>query len=456
MSGAKREKEMPLPKDVRAIMDVFEAAGFEAFVVGGCVRSHLLGREIHDYDLATNARTEDILSLFAGEKIITAGIKHLTVGIYTGRRVCEITTYRSEGIYSDSRHPDFVLAADTLYEDAKRRDFTMNAIYYSPSRGFVDPCGGIDDIRCEVIRAVGEPSERFSEDALRILRALRFAANLNFTIEARTKEGVHSCRESLSSVSAERIFEEFSRLVVGYGAANVLREYVDVIAVFIPELSCIRVLEQHNPHHIYTVWEHTLIALSHTPPVLSMRLAVLLHDIGKGVTLSIDEAGVGHFYKHAFFGAQMAEAILRRLRSSEELTDSVCMIIRSHDAYLHADKPSVRRLLNRFGEDGLRRLLIQKRVDGLAKAPGSERTPLYDEIERLLNEIINKKDCTTLKELAINGSDLVRLGVPQGKRIGEILSTLLDEVLDGILPNSAAALSARAKELAVISEETCI
>ena len=318
---------MELPKEVKNAIGRLEAAGYEAFAVGGCVRDSLLGNEPGDYDLTTAAKPEETKRVFQGEKIVETGIKHGTVTVILGETPLEITTFRVESEYRDNRRPERVEFTKSIEEDLARRDFTMNALAYSESRGIVDPFGGEADIKAGIIRAVGDPEKRFREDALRIMRALRFASALGFEIEPETEKALLENRALLLNVSAERLSEELLKLLCGQNVRRVLMKYTDVLGVILPELLPMKGFSQQNPHHVYDVLEHSAAAAEKVPPRPALRLGALLHDVGKPRCFTIDENGVGHFYGHAEISAQMAEEILGRLRLDSAAKKEVVSLV---------------------------------------------------------------------------------------------------------------------------------
>ena len=415
--------------------------GFEAYAVGGCVRDSLLGREPNDWDMTTNARPEETASCFSDCRIIDTGMKHGTVTVLYDGEVLEITTYRLDGDYLDNRHPADITFSSHLRDDLSRRDFTVNAMAYHPDEGVVDCFGGQADLAARVIRCVGDAKTRFEEDGLRILRAIRFASVLGFCVEKETERAVHACRHLLGNIANERIREEFCKLLCGKDAVKILREFSDVAAVFLPELAPSFGFEQFSKYHCYDVWEHTLCALEEERTgELVTRLGILFHDIGKPSCFMKDEKG-GHFPKHAEASVELTDAIMRRLRFDNVTRELVLKLVKCHDVPLIPEPKHVKRAILRFGEYGLRTLLEIQRCDRLAHAPEHAMLPpSLEQIPRIMEEIRAENACLSLKDLAVKGDDLLALGYPSGKEVGEILQRLLDAVIDGELPNERKAL----------------
>ena len=444
---------MKLPEFVTNVLSTLEAAGYEAWCVGGCVRDALLGRTADDWDITTNALPEETMSVFGGQAIPT-GLKHGTVTVRSGGENVEVTTYRVDGEYRDHRRPETVTFTRSLEEDLQRRDFTVNAIACDLRGELRDPFGGQADLQRGILRCVGEPDRRFEEDALRILRGLRFAAVLGFTIDPATAESIHKNRNLLAEIAVERIWVELSKLLRGKAPVEVLRQYPDVVGIFWPEVAAMVGFEQKNPHHCYDVWEHSLHALEAVPPETELRCAALLHDVGKPLCFTVDEAGIGHFYGHGPLSRDIADAMLRRLKCSNEFRETVVRLVEWHDREIQQTHKSVRKALRILGEKDFRRLLKLKRADNLAQAPEYRgRVEAWDAVERILEDLLAEDACFSLKQLAVNGGDIMCLGVT-GRPIGVILNTLLDAVVDGILPNDRPALVAAAEKLAAELKQT--
>ncbi len=428
--------------DVRAIsvLNRLKSAGYEAFLVGGCVRDFLRNVVPHDYDATTSALPEETLKLFSDVPVIETGLKHGTVTVLWEGLPVEVTTYRVDGAYADGRHPDAVCFTRSLTEDLARRDFTVNAMAWSPETGVVDPFGGQSDLERRLLRCVGDPRRRFSEDGLRILRGLRFTSVLEFSLEFATESALRELKEGLTLVSAERIREEFVKLLCGNGVLNVLSVFPDVLGVFLPEILPAVGFDQQNYHHIYTVYDHLLHTVAAIPPIPRLRVAALLHDIAKPECFSVDDEGVGHFYGHPSRSAEIANEILRRLRFSNEDRKAIVTLLKHHDTPIDPTPTAVRRKLNKLGEDGFFDLLALMRADNLAQAPEfRDRQAIYDTLEEIAREILSEKQCFSLKDLAVKGNDLTALGY-EGKAIGEALNQLLEAVLDGKCPNETSAL----------------
>lgn len=436
---------MNIPDNIARILSRLEAAGYEAYIVGGCVRDSLMEKAPHDFDITTSALPEETISVFEDMQVIPTGIKHGTVTVLADGEPVEITTYRVDGDYADGRHPDSVSFTRSLEEDLSRRDFTMNGIAYSPSKGIVDIFGGENDIKRGIVRCIGDPDKRFGEDALRILRALRFSAVLGFDIHPDTAASIESNKASLSLVSAERIFSELQKLICGKNAADVLLKYHSVICQIIPELLPCYNYEQHSRFHSLTLYEHLVKAMVSTPPDEGLRLAMLLHDIGKPLTQSEDDNGEWHFYGHAEKSAQLAEQVLDRLKSSNALKVRVIEIIRYHDMVAENRAKFIRRRLSKHGPEMFRDIMLAHIADDSAKAEFTkDRIPLWKEIIRSAEEIYAQRPCLSTNQLAINGRDLSHLITPSPK-MGEVMKYLLGEVLDGNIPNEREALLKQAE-----------
>lgn len=435
---------MFLPEYVRQCMARLEENGYPCYAVGGCVRDDCLGLTPHDYDLCTSATPEVMETLFSHKQLVLAGEKHGTVGVVTDFGVVEITTFRTEGSYADSRHPDYVNFVRDVNEDLARRDFTVNAMAYSPSRGFADPFGGREDLKNGILRAVGDPTTRFTEDALRILRGVRFSVRFGLTPDKDTMDAMIALAPRMEKLAAERVFDELCKLLPLVTAEDLLR-YAPILTTVIPELAPTMGFDQRSPHHAYDVFTHTAYVVEAAPTSLSLRWAALLHDIGKVAAFSLDENGGGHFYDHAPLSAQMADAILRRLKAPNALRERVVFLIDKHMIPTEPDKKLLRRRLSRFGEDALQELLALQKADFCSKGV-SGNDPQFEEIHRLLEEILQEDGCLQIKDLAIDGHDLMALGI-RGKAIGDTLDRLLSLVLEETVPNEKAALiSAISKE----------
>lgn len=438
---------MPLPAGVSRALSMLEDAGYEAFIVGGCVRDALRGITPKDYDITTSALPEETKAVFRDCRVIETGIQHGTVTVMMDGMPLEITTYRTEGTYSDNRHPDSVSFTTSLREDVARRDFTMNAIAYSPVRGLIDYFGGAEDIRGGIIRCVGDPDTRFREDALRMMRGIRFASVLGFRVEENTAAAIRENKERISAVSAERIRVELTKLLCGANVKNVLMDWWDVLGVVIPEILPMHGFDQRTPYHIYDVWEHTAVAVSETPPVTHLRLSAFLHDIGKPPSFFTDEKGVGHFYGHPAVSEKMAEEILARLKYDNVTRRRVLILVKEHDRIIEPTETAVKRALSRLTPEVFFNLLIIKRADNLAQSPNyRDRLATYDRIESMAQDILERNECISVATLAVNGGDLIAIGMKPGKSIGEMLSRLLEQVIRGELANEKEELLAYVKK----------
>lgn len=439
--------------EVREAIGRLEAAGHETWLVGGSLRDALMGKSPKDFDLATRATPQEVSAVFAGERVVETGIRHGTVTIFLDALPLELTTYRAESAYSDGRHPDAVRFVREIQEDLSRRDFTMNAIAAHPQRGVFDPFGGVDDIRAGLIRAVGAPEGRLSEDALRIMRALRFAATLSFRLEARTDAALRAKKALLGRVSAERLYAELSKLLCGASAGDVLRSHPEVLGVVIPELLPMQICPQENPYHIYNVLFHTARALEVIPPQPLLRWSALLHDVGKPACRTRDQAGADHFYGHSKRGAEMAREILERLRAPKRMAEQVSELVRLHDRPLRPEARQLRRLLSRLEPPLFFALLQLKRADNLAQAPACyARLPQYRQIAEMAKTILAEETALHRGDLEVDGNDLMALGL-QGKEIGLSLQRLLDAVLEERLCNKRGDLLRYLQEAQGIPKE---
>ena len=428
---------MRLPEDVKFIFDTLHKNGLEGYVVGGCVRDTLLGKEPKDWDVCTNAKPEKVMSVFEGFNIIPTGLQHGTVTVVINHIGYEITTYRVDGDYSDGRHPDSVSFTSSLAEDLSRRDFTVNALAYNEIEGIVDIFGGIEDLRRKRIKCVGKAVDRFNEDALRILRALRFSSVLDFDIDIETKKAIFEVYKNLDKIAKERINAEFSKLILGINNVKILREYEKVIFYIIPELKKLKGFEQNNPYHTFDVWVHSLKTLSEIKEKdLELRLAALFHDIAKPNCYSIDEKGVGHFYEHPEISSEITENIMKYLKFSNEEISVVTTLIKNHDNQLSPTKKCLRKILNKMEMPLLLRLLELKKADIKAQNPKYiDRLKDIEDFEEVIENFSVEEECFSLKHLKVNGNDLISMGIKPGKQMGEILNNLLSLVVDEQLVN---------------------
>ncbi|MBQ7124033.1 MAG: HD domain-containing protein [Oscillospiraceae bacterium] len=420
---------------------MLESAGFEAYAVGGCVRDSLLGKVPTDYDVTSSAAPDEMKAVFKNEHVIETGIKHGTLTVLINKNPIEITTFRVDKEYLDNRHPSKVEFARSLKEDLARRDFTVNALAYSQKTGIIDLFGGAFDLEKGIIRCVGDSEKRFDEDALRIMRGLRFASVLGFEIEEKTSAAIKEKRELLKNVSAERLSSELIKLLCGKNAAKILLEYSDVLSVFIPELSALKGFEQHHFRHDKDVLGHTAAVIDNIPPKPVLRLAAFFHDIAKPDSFSIDESKTGHFYGHAPLGAEKAEAILSRLRFDNETKKAVCELIRHHEDRFEPSPKAIKRVLGKIGPSLYDDLLTLMYADDLGKKPEYQNPKsFYDEYRLIAKKIVEEGECFSLKKLAVGGSDLISLGISPGPEMGRILNALLEKVINGELSNEKEKL----------------
>lgn len=439
-----------VPDKAKGVVNTIQAAGFEAYVVGGCVRDSILGRQPQDWDITTSAKPEQVKALFP--RTIDTGLQHGTVTVMQDREGFEVTTYRIDGEYEDSRHPKEVVFTPNLEEDLKRRDFTINAMAYNEEKGLVDIFGGMEDIRLGRIRCVGRAEERFGEDALRMLRAIRFSAQLGYEIDEETQQGIRRLAPTLKNISAERIQTELVKMLVSPHPDYLRTAYdMGVTKIFFPEFDRAMETEQHHPHHMYSVGEHILHSLAYVPADKVLRLTMLLHDIGKPDTLTIDEQGITHFYNHERLSAEMAKTILRRLKFDNDTINMVYKLVMYHD-YGNSVEPTlqiVRRAMNKIGEDAFPALFQVKYADMMAQSDylRDEKLKRLENWRQLYAEICEKQQCVSLKSLAVTGSDLIAAGMKPGRELGDVLQKLLQLVLDDPACNTKEKLLSEAKRL---------
>ncbi len=438
-----------IPIKVENILRTLKENGYEAYVVGGCVRDSILGREPEDWDITTSATPRQVKQLFP--HTIDTGIQHGTVTVLDGTDRFEITTYRIDGAYEDNRHPKEVTFTSSLQEDLMRRDFTINAMAYAPESGLVDLFGGLKDLEEGVIRCVGDPADRFAEDALRMLRGVRFAAQLGFTLTDGVKGAIYDLSDTLRKVSAERIRMELEKLILSPNPQELRTAYAcGLTAVFLPEFDLLMEQRQNNPHHLYTAGEHTLIAMENIAPDPLLRLTMLLHDIGKPEVFETDENGIDHFHGHAAHSEVIARRILKRLKYDNETIRIVCILVKNHSRYPRLTGADVRRTAYEIGgPEMFDRFLQVKRADVLAQHPSvtEEKLQYVRELEHIWQDIRLHGDCLSLKDLAVTGDDLIENGQEPGPEIGEMLNALLMEVLEYPERNTRAYLLARSEEI---------
>lgn len=438
-----------LPKNVKLIIDILNKNGFEAFIVGGCVRDSIIGLTPHDWDICTNAKPEEIKNCFEDFNTFDSGIKHGTISIVIDSEVFEVTTYRIDGAYSDNRRPDSVTFTSDITKDLARRDFTINAMAYNEASGLIDPYGGRNDLSEKIIRCVGNADIRFNEDALRIIRALRFASVYDFEIENETSESIHKNADLLKNIAVERISVEFNKLLCGNSAEEILNKYRDVIAVFIPEIKPMFDYNQHTKHHNRDLWCHTTYSVKSIDYTPLLRMSMLLHDIGKLKACKRDEDGTCHFKGHPKYSAEMAEIILRRLKYPTDFIETCVTLIKYHDVRFNGSKRQLRHVMSAIGDKNVELLLKIQRADILAQSDYKHKEKLekLNLACKVYEEILADKDCFTLKQLKINGNDIKKLGVSEGVKIGKILKMLLSLVIEDKLENEKSALLNKAEEI---------
>lgn len=442
-----KKLKIEIPSSANEIIHNLQNNGYEAFLVGGCVRDSILGRPIHDYDITTSATPYEMMKVFKDKRIIETGLQHGTITIVIDDKPYEVTTYRIDGNYSDSRRPDKVTFTRSLKEDLKRRDFTINAMAYNDEVGLVDPFNGMEDIKYHKIQCVGKPEDRFAEDALRILRAIRFASQLSFVLEPNTDYILHKMYQNLENISVERINSEFCKIAASSNFCVQMVLYSDVFSLFIPEIKDMFGFQQNNPYHIYDVWNHTVHAVQayecDCEPDLNSRdlitsLAVFFHDIGKPHCYQDGEDGIRHFKGHGRVSADMTDEIMKRLRFDNDTREKVVELVYYHDATFEVGKKYVKRWLNKIGEEQFRRLLNVRRADIKAQADINQETRLQkiDNIGYILEEVLQDDECFSLKDLAVNGKDVMdTMLIKSGKEVGYWLNEILTRVIDGRLKN---------------------
>ena len=438
-----------LPYHARFIIERLQQNGYSCYAVGGCVRDSILGREPADWDFTTSALPEEIEGVFADCRTLNFGKQFGTIGIMLDNDQFEVTTYRVDGDYTDSRHPDAVSFSDSLKDDLSRRDFTINAMAYNDTDGLIDCFGGLKDLQYGVIRCVGVATNRFAEDALRILRALRFASTLGFSIEASTSDAIISGRKMLSAIANERITSELLKLLCGEKVDFILRRYRNVFTVFIPELLGTFDFEQNTKHHNRDVYRHTVAAVKNIEPDPMLRTTMLFHDIGKPMSRTTDKHGVSHYKNHPILGAAMTEEILRRLCLPRRFIDEVTTLIRWHDVRVKPDPIQIKRLLSELGADMIFKLFKVQLADIMAQSMylREEKLATLSASKAETQRIIGSGECYNLRMLAVNGSDLIHIGITSGEKIGQVLHRLLDKVITGELENDKSVLIDAARSL---------
>ena len=425
---------MKLSDAARLCLETLEQAGFEAYAVGGCVRDSLLGKIPHDYDLCTNALPAETAGLFAGYTLVRSGEKHGTIGVEVEKEVIEITTFRTEGGYQDGRHPNWVRFVPSLQEDLARRDFTVNAMAYNPRLGYIDPFGGQTDLQNKILRTVGDPKARFTEDALRILRGVRFAVRFELAPEESTLQAMQELAPLMDKLARERVFDELCKLLPLIGAQDLIT-YGPVLTQAVPVLAAGVGFLQHNPHHKYDVYTHTAQVVAACPAELAVRWAALLHDCGKPHCFTMDAQGIGHFYGHADISARLSEQTLLELKAPTALRERVCLLVAQHMTPLEADKKLLRRRMGKYGTEAVLQLLALQEADLTSKEREKPQA-----IRTLLAEIQAEEACLTIRDLQISGADLLAAGFAPGPDMGKCLQWLLEQVQDEILPNEKQAL----------------
>lgn len=438
-----------LPKNVKTIIKILNTHNYEAFIVGGCVRDSAIGLTPHDWDICTNAKPEEIKKCFENFNTFDSGIKHGTISVVLDGEVFEVTTYRIDGTYSDNRRPDSVSFTSDITQDLARRDFTINAMAYNEQSGLIDPYGGRNDLSDKIIKCVGNPDFRFNEDALRIIRALRFASVYNFEIDDETAKSIHKNADLLNNIAVERISVELNKLLSGNGAEKILNNYRDVIAVFIPEIKPMFDYNQHTKHHNRDLWHHTIYAVKSIDNTPLLRMSMLLHDIGKPKACKRDGDGTCHFKGHPKYSAEMAENILRRLKYSNDFIETCITLIKYHDVRFNGSKRQLRHVMSAIGDKNVELLLKIQRADIMAQSDYKHREKLekLDLACQTYKGILADKDCFTLKQLEINGNDIKNLGVSEGIKIGKILKILLGLVIEDKIENEKSALIKKAEEI---------
>lgn len=436
--------KLKTPKEGDRLLERLAGDGFEAYYVGGCVRDLILGVEPKDWDICTDATPEEMKRSFSGYKTIDTGIKHGTLTVILDQLPFEVTTYRIDGRYSDHRRPDFVAFSGSLADDLSRRDFTVNAMAFHPAEGLVDLFAGRRDLEQGILRCVGKPVERFEEDALRIMRALRFASRLDFQIEEDTGKALLGCGHLLDRIAVERIRAELDQFLCGPGVRRLAGAYRDVMGQIIPEVRPMFDLDQENPYHAYDVWEHTLRVVENSPKSSVSRLAALFHDMGKPAVKTVDEEGRGHFYGHEKVSLEVARRVMDRLKYDNATREKVLTLVQYHGIVFQPTDKYARKLLRRLGEENLFLLIGQSLADVKSQHPDcvARRVDRIEAFRHAVESVLAKAQCFSLKDLAVKGDDLLRLGIPQGEEVGRCLNILLERVIEGEVKNQREDLLA--------------
>lgn len=447
---------MEMPFQIRELLERLENAGFKAYLVGGCVRDSLMNKTPHDFDIATSALPKETERVFADCRIIETGLKHGTVTVlYKGLGI-EITTFRVDGEYRDGRHPESVEFTANIEDDLSRRDFTINGMAYGLSEGFIDPFGGQADLSAKIIRCIGDPDQRFNEDALRILRAMRFSARFGFVIEENTKQSMLRHRSDLRKISKERVFAELQEMICGKDIKRVMLEYHEIFSVILPPLADQVGYDQNSKYHNSTLYEHTARAVEAAPPEPVIRLVMLFHDMGKPCCRVNGENGEGHYYGHADESMRIADELLRTLKCDNYRRNMICQIVKYHDIPINLSRKHIRRMISKMGYEIFQYVILAHIADDSAKADFVRpRIDEEREIIKIAEEIVNSQPCLTVKDLAVGGKELSALIKPS-PLMGKVLNMLLAEVLDEKLPNEKDALLKRAEELIREAEQTAL
>lgn len=421
-------------------LHILSRAGYPSYLVGGCVRDLIMGTDAQDIDIATPAVPETVKAIFRGYRVIETGIRHGTVTVLLNGEAIEITTFRTESAYSDNRHPDTVAFSENLSDDLSRRDFTMNALCLDKDGKIVDLFGGMQDIENRTIRCIGNAEERFREDSLRILRALRFSAKLGFEIDDETERAMFACRKLLLNLSAERVYSELKKILCAAHAGKTVAEYYDILTEVLPEIKGMKNFDQHNFHHCYDVLGHTVRVVDAVRPEPYMRFAALFHDCAKPDCFSLDSDGIGHFYSHAPKGARKAQEALDRLKADHFTSERTVKLVKIHDSPIEADERTIRRKLQKLGEPMLLDLIELQRADNLAQAPQFlSRQKHFEKLKTLTQSVLEQEQCFSLRQLAVDGNDLIQSGY-EGRRIGRALNILLNAVIDAKVENEKRSL----------------